>query len=639
MLTLIFFLALLSVRQVAEAQAEVEPWGNLSGIRVDGQLMHFETSLILMARQSVKATAKERQHPAYHRTGEVQVIDSRIDSLFFREAVRDSGRGVAVVTLDLKATADMDVTGVYYSFSLPPDLFLGGTVTIDRRPAQSLNGGAGTLSAYLQQPAHTILFKGTDQTLVIHFPEPAMLTILPAKTSGPTIRFATALQTGSLTAGQQVHRSFVLEAGGKVDHAPVTLVIAPGHRGRAFAGFGGNFRLQNPRFDPEVIDYCLTHMRVAWGRVEMPWSQWQPAIDTNPVTAARAGNLHPHVRASMELARRLYKMGMPVILTAWFPPAWAVMGPLKMQPGADGIWGNALDQSKTEAIYASIADYIQYLKDAYGVEVTDFSFNESDLGINVRQTAEEHDKLIRELGAYFEKRGFKTKLLLGDNSDANSYSFIIPALHDSAAHRYIGAVSFHSWRGWDSSTLQHWADATTTLKLPLLIGEGSIDAAAWAYPAIFQEQTYALKEIGLYMKLLRICEPASILQWQLTSDYSPMAGGGMAGDNGPLRPTQRFWNMKQLASVPDNLSAIGIRCPSADIEAAALGANGKYSVHLVNSAAARPVTVEGFPAALKSLHLVVTDQTRAMEQQKDIPLKNGSAVFNLPATCYATLYN
>jgi hypothetical protein len=42
-----------------------------------------------------------------------------------------------------------------------------------------------------------------------------------------------------------------------------------------------------------------------------------------------------------------------------------------------------------------------------------FSFNESDLGINVRQTGEEHAKLIKELGAYFATRGFANKNVIG----------------------------------------------------------------------------------------------------------------------------------------------------------------------------------------------------------------------------------
>jgi hypothetical protein len=176
------------------------------------------------------------------------------------------------------------------------------------------------------------------------------------------------------------------------------------------------------------------------------------------------------------------------------------------------------------------------------------------------------------------------------------------------------------------------------LQLPLLIGEGSIDAAAWAYPAIFEEQTYALKEINLYIRLLAICEPASILQWQLTSDYSPVAGGGVYGDNSPMRPTQRFRNLQQLAATPENLRAMKIQSGSAAVSAAALGDNEKhrYSIHLVNNAAARPARITGLPAGIKILRIFNTSQQKTKEENP-VAVINGKASFILEATSYTTL--
>ena len=117
--------------------------------------------------------------------------------------------------------------------------------------------------------------------------------------------------------------------------------------------------------------------------------------------------------------------------------------------------------------------------------------------------------------------------------------------------KYIGAVSFHSWRGCTDEILNQWHDAARQLNVPLLIGEGSTDAEAWNYPQIFQESSFALHEIDLYTRILAVSKPKSILQWQLTADYSILAGGGVFGEEGPLRPTQRFWNLKQLASTPE----------------------------------------------------------------------------------------
>ena len=64
--------------------------------------------------------------------------------------------------------------------------------------------------------------------------------------------------------------------------------------------------------DPLVIDYCLDKMRVAFGRVEMPWAMWD-----------MQGAEGDHVKRSAEMARRLKQIGMPVIVSCWFPPLWA----------------------------------------------------------------------------------------------------------------------------------------------------------------------------------------------------------------------------------------------------------------------------------------------------------------------------
>jgi len=369
----------------------------------------------------------------------------------------------------------------------------------------------------------------------------------------------------------------------------------------------------------------------------MPWRFWQPLRDVDPIAQADSGKLHPAVKNAMQMAHRLDSMGIPVVLTAWFPPNWAAEGKVNFRP-VNGIWGNPLNKDNMPAIYKSIADYIQYLKVKYGFEPKFFSFNESDLGINVRVTAQEHDDFIKGCGAYFETRGLKTKMLLGDNSDATTYKFIDPAMDDPAARPYIGAVSFHSWRGWETPILQKWADAATKTNLPLLVGEGSTDAAAYSYPDIFQEQTYALKEINLYMRLLSICQPLSILQWQLTSDYSPLIGGGIFGNNEPLHPGQRFWNLKQLSITPKGLFAMPITCDKSNISCAALGDNDKgvYAIHLVNNGTERKVTLGGLPAKAKSFKMYVTSKEINMTETR-ISASNGKAEFKIPATSYVTL--
>jgi hypothetical protein len=630
------------VFQNSFCQIEIEPWGNIKGIRIKGQLMEFESNLSVVNKDwsNIKATGRERQRPKYIRSGNQQIVSTNIDSLYFIQTVEDAGKGSATVNVQLTSKGDESLEGVFFSLSLPREYFSNGTVRLDDLKAVKIAGPETTLNKYLQTPARSVQFISPKRQLKIIFKETVSIIVKTSEDkNNKGIQIFIPIQTGDVQKGQIVAKTFSIEVSGLIDKSPVNLTLNTAITGRVFDGLGGNFRLQNSKTDPQVIDYCLNNLNVTWGRAEMPWKFWQPAVDSNPIAAAKSGKLNLQVQKSMEMAQRLFKMGMPVILSAWSAPDWAIVGKHKSRPGPDGVWGNPLDATKANEVYQSIADYIVYLKEEYGVEISMFSFNESDLGINIRQTGEEHAALIKGLGAYFVSRGLKTKMLLGDNSDANSYKFIYPAMADAETYQYIGAISFHSWRGTEKETLEKWADAATKLNKPLIVGEGGIDATAWNYPAIFEEQIYAMEEIDLYTRILAICQPASILQWQLTADYSPLAGGGIFGDNGPLRPTQRFWNLKQLSSTPKGLKAMPLHSDAVNVSSAALGDNGKgiYAIHLVNNGNTRQVNLRGLPKKVKLLKVFITDKKRSMKEGKSIPVLNGKARFMLDETSYTTL--
>lgn len=640
----ILLFGLMPVTQHVFSQAELAPWGNLQGIRIDGQLMEFESSLCVVKKDwgSVQSTGKERQRPKFSRNGNQQVVTTNIDSISFIEMVDDLVKGKAGISIEFITKKDEELEGLFFCLSLPAAYNANTIMQAGKGKPMSFRQDIKVLNNLLHAPVQSIRVSSATRQLQLNFPEAIEVSFRKSTDKRDSrLQLLVPIHRGSLRAGATGQLAFEITANGQIDQKPVTINVSMGQPGHAFDGFGGNFRLQNPTTDPLVIDYCLNNMRVAWSRVEMPWRFWQPQKNIDSATQSQPIKLHPAVQKAMEMAQRLGKMGIPVILSAWSAPSWAIVGAPKFRPGPDGVWGNPLDKNSMPEIYKSIADYIIYLKEHYGVEVKMFSFNESDLGINIRQTGEEHAELIRGLGAYFVSRGLKTKLLLGDNSDATSYPFIYPALNDPATYKYIGAVSFHSWRGWEKELLQKWADAANKIGRPLIVGEGSIDAQAWGYPAVFEEPTYALQEINLYIRLMNICQPLTILQWQLTADYSPLVGGGIFGNNEPLRPTQRFWNLKQLASTPPGLRALRVVAGASDISVAALGndTTGIYLLHLVNNGAARIINLAGLPTNLKRLHVMVTDQKKTMEAGRNIKVNGGKATFRLEAGTYTTLRN
>ena len=621
------------------AQAEVEPWGNITGIRHGGQLIGFESSLRVAEDGwlKIKSTARERQRPNYKRIGNKQIIETKIDSINFIETIGEEKDGSAAVNIKVSSKWIFKKDKIFFVVSLP---------LVDYKIAIiNQKNGLGTMKKNLVEvhsgerfTANDVRFKSKTNELQFIFDSATEIIFRKVAGSKDIAEVYISLIEKHQQSDTLSEKKILIVASGLVDKRAISFKLDPSKEGRPFDGFGGNFRLQNPKADSQVINYCLQNLRVAWGRVEFPWRFWQPDENVDPVIAAKNSSLNPHVQQSMEMAARLGKMGIPVILSGWFPPQWAISGPLNMHP-VNGVWGNPLDSTKMEEIYKSITDYIIYLKENYGVEIKLFSFNESDLGINIRQTPSQHDALIKGLGAYFKSHGLHTEMLLGDNSDATTYQFIYPALNDPGSKHFIGAISFHSWRGWDLPTLKKWKAAADQLNVPLIVGEGSVDAAAWNYPAIFEEQTYIMQEIKLYIRLLSICQPLTILQWQLTADYSPLAGGGIFGNDEPLRPTQRFWNFKQLASTPKGLFAMPVTCDRPNITVAALGDNKKriYTIHMVNDGAAREATLTGLPSFIKTLTTYSTNKNNDVKKGPVIKVLTGKAKFFLDSKTFVTL--
>lgn len=616
-----------------KAQTEVMAWGNVTGIRVEGQLMEFETSLVVAGSNwtNVNATGKEKQRPKYQREGDTQTVRTELGGVQFVQCVKENGRGSAKVTLSATAKADTTLQGVYFCMELPARYYANAIVR--------LNGSKTLKASDLSGKSYAVtrLRIESEKQQVELFLDAKSQVILRKATDDSGIRVLVSIMGPKLVKNQNNQKEITITTTGEVDHSPAEITVDANNPGRLFTGFGGNFRLQNPKADPQVIQYCLDNMRVAYGRVEMPWQLWHPDENTDPIAAAKSGKLHDHVHKSMLMAQQLARLGMPVIVSDWQAPKWAILR--TPEDNRRFRFGYPLNHQKTERIYKSIADYLVYLKQNYGVEAVMFSFNESDLGINVLHTAQEHADFIKGFGAYMASRGLATRMLLGDNSDATTFDFIIPAMNDPETHKYIGAVSFHSWRGCDDATLKKWAGAAQQLNVPLIIGEGSTDAASHSYAQIFYEQTFALYEINLYVRLCSVCQPLSILQWQLTSDYSLLKGAGIYGTQGPLAPTRRFWNVKQLASTPKDAFSLPTVCDREEINCASFGniARGEYAVHLVNNGAAREASIKGIPEGVSAFDVFVTDENKGMEKVQEVSVVNGTIVVKLFPASFTTL--
>src|SRR3569833_104973 len=260
------------------AQADFKPWGNLDGIRVKGQLMEFNSRIVVVYDDwnKKKFTGKEMQRPKYTRiSDEPPEVTTMIDSLQFTETMKNTGRGSAEIVLKCISHSQTRVEGIYFNLSLPANLYANCKFT---------SGDKELTFPYSTKEGE--YFRGYTKGINLVTPSQSIQlsldTLAPIIARNDTgrshkyVRLYFPICSGDLHPGQVFQRTYEIKVSGTIDQSPVSMKLDTSVTGRSFEGLGGNFRIQNPKVDPEVSDYCLKNLRVAWGRVEMPWSSWQP---------------------------------------------------------------------------------------------------------------------------------------------------------------------------------------------------------------------------------------------------------------------------------------------------------------------------------------------------------------------------
>ena len=278
-----------------------------------------------------------------------------------------------------------------------------------------------------------------------------------------------------------------------------------------------------------------------------------------------------------------------------------------------------------------LGSYLLYAKREYGVEPDLFSFNEANIGIYVGETPESHAEFIKRIGAYFQKLGLKTRMLLGDaTGPRDTHKFVLEAAADPDALKYVGAVGFHSWGGGTPEQYAAWGDVAEWLGLPLLVTELGVDAAAYN-GRVYDSYDYGLREARMTLELLRYARPQGTQFWQFTNDYALARI-----DQGKVEPTARFWLMKQFTNLtPHHSEALGTTSDAASVLTAAFRKGGAYTIHILNLGAARSAALEGLPAAVWQ----VTETTESAQYRQRAGGASNGAPFpiELPARSLTTL--
>ena len=457
------------------------------------------------------------------------------------------------------------------------------------------------------------------QRLSIALDQPREVTITDVwDSSGRAYRVRIGLMSGAWTMGDALKLGLTLQLTGSPEGRPSHLAVDPSAKLFPFDGFGGNYRIY---VDTPVAGYTLDNLHLSWARFEFKAVAW----DRDRREPAPSAQL---VR-DFELMKRVQAMGVPWVLSLWFLPERYYTDPNQKSFGA---FGRHIAPERWPEFLDLLGSYLVYLKSHYGAEPDLFSFNESDLGVNIGFTAETHRDEIKRIGAYLGSLGLKTKMLLGDTANPrDSHTFVLAAAADPEAMRYVGALSVHSWGNGTPAQYEAWADVARWLNLPLLVAEAGVDPGAYKNNT-FDSFSYGLKEAAQFQELLRYAQPQALIYWQFTDDY----GLVHVGPNGAIEPTGRFWMMKQFANLTPAKSE-GIRASSdqPDVMISAFARSDAFVVHVLNTGPERDATLSGLPAG--PWHTFTTTELTGYQEAPANLGGGGAQALHLPARSLTTI--
>ncbi len=472
----------------------------------------------------------------------------------------------------------MDVESLDYVIDLPRASFGGWHMEPSGLPLP------------LTKPADPTFFRATtasvafadaqgNMRLSLALDQPRPVTVTDTwDASGRSYRVRIAVKSGPWMMGSTLKLGLTLSLTGAPRGALANLSVDPAAALYPFDGFGGNYRVYA---DSPVVDYTLDNLRLSWARFEFKAAAWDHD--------RAAPSPSPQLTRDFELMQRVQRMGVPWIISLWFLPERFYTDP-NQKPF--GTFARQIAPERWPEFLDLLGSYLVYLKTHYGAEPDLFSFNESDLGVNVGFTAETHRDEIKRIGAHLASLGLKTRMLLGDTANPrDSHKFVLAAAADPEAMRYVGAVSVHSWGGGTPAQYQAWGDVGAWLNLPLLVAEAGVDPGAYKN-RMYDSYAYGLREAAQFQDLLRYARPQALIYWQFTDDY----GLVRVGPGGAIEPTGRFWIMKQFVNLsPPKSEVVGSSSDQPDVQISAFALKEALVVHVLNTGPERDALIGGLP--------------------------------------------
>ena len=179
-----------------------------------------------------------------------------------------------------------------------------------------------------------------------------------------------------------------------------------------------------------------------------------------------------------------------------------------------------------DEVIQMLTDFFVKAKNEYGVEVDQFSFNESDGGYQIIFSPEATIAFIKKAGPKFEEAGLKTKFLLADTAQTKgTVEFATQIMADPTIWKYLGPLCFHSW--WSEempdNEFERVAGFGKAWNKEVWCSELGFDAMSWKIKDMNKSWDYALRFAKISHRMMKFAQVEVSLYWTWQNNYEIMS--------------------------------------------------------------------------------------------------------------------
>ena len=111
--------------------SEVMAWSNITGVRLDGGLIDFESSLCVgIPDGKIEKTGRERQQNVrYRREGHTQIVDIPLHGAHFHQEVTDMNERQVRIRLNVEADETLQ-EGAFFSMAFAPKYYANAKIKL-----------------------------------------------------------------------------------------------------------------------------------------------------------------------------------------------------------------------------------------------------------------------------------------------------------------------------------------------------------------------------------------------------------------------------------------------------------------------------------------------------------------------------